>query len=94
MFIILEQLASSIAHAGTSCVKEEERISNSSSIRWTFFQFRSTSSRKEDFTDIDMVKSRETGIFQSLSMSSRKEELMDADMGKSQETKNIIWLTN
>ena len=32
-------LASSIARAGTSCVKEEGRISNSSSIRWTFFQF-------------------------------------------------------
>ena len=32
-----------------------------SSIRWTFFQFRSTSSRKDDLTDIDMVKSRETG---------------------------------
>ena len=30
-------LASSIARAGTSCVKEEERISNSSSVRWTFF---------------------------------------------------------
>ena len=30
-------------------------------IRWTFFQFRSTSSRKDDLTDIDMVKSRETG---------------------------------
>ena len=53
-------LASSIARAGTSCVKEEVRISNSSSIRWTFFQFRSTSSRKDDLTDIDMVKSRET----------------------------------
>ena len=54
-------LASSIAHAGTSCVKEEGRIRNSSSIRWTFFQFRGTSSRKDDLTDIDMVKSRETG---------------------------------
>ena len=41
-------LASSIAHAGTSFVKEEGRISNSSSIRWTFFQFPSTSSRKDD----------------------------------------------
>ena len=36
-------LASSIAHADTSCV------------------FQSTSSRKDDFTDIDMVRSRETG---------------------------------
>ena len=53
-------LASSIARAGTSCVKEEGRISKSSSIRWTFL-FRSTSSRKDDLTDIDMVKSRETG---------------------------------
>ena len=49
-------LASSIAHAGTSCVKEEARIRNSSSIRWTFFRFRSTSSRKDDLTDIDMVR--------------------------------------
>ena len=54
-------LASSIARAGTSCVNKEGRISNSSSIRWTFFQFRSTSSRKDDLTNIDMVKSRETG---------------------------------
>ena len=54
-------LASSVAHAGTSCVKEEGKIINSSSIRWTFFQFRSTSSRKEDLRDIDVVRSRETG---------------------------------
>ena len=54
-------LASSIARAGTSCVKGEGRIRNSSSIRWTFFQFRSTSSRKDDLTDIDIIKSRETG---------------------------------
>ena len=54
-------LSSSVARAGTSCVKEEGRISNSSRFRWTFFQFRSTSSRKDDLTDIDMVKSRETG---------------------------------
>ena len=40
--------------------KERGRISNSSSIRWTFFQFQSTSSRKDDLTDIDMVRSRET----------------------------------
>ena len=50
-------LASSTARVGTSCVKEERRISNSSSIRWTFFQSLSTSSRKDDLTDID----RETG---------------------------------
>ena len=31
-------LVYSTARAGTSCVKEEERIRNSSSIRWTFFQ--------------------------------------------------------
>ena len=43
-----------IARAGTSCIKKEVRISNSSIIRWTFFQFRS--SRKDDLTDIDMVK--------------------------------------
>ena len=54
-------LASSIARAGTSCVKEEEKIRNTSSIRWTFFQFLSMSSRKDDFTDIDTVRSRETG---------------------------------
>ena len=33
-------LASCIARAGTSCVKEEGKISNSSIFRWTFFQFR------------------------------------------------------
>ena len=44
-------LASSIARAGTSCVKEEGKIRNSSSIRWTFFQFPSTSSRKDDLTE-------------------------------------------
>ena len=53
--------ASSTARADTFCEKELRRIRNSSSIRWTFFQFRSTSSRKDDLTDIDMVKSRETG---------------------------------
>ena len=41
-------------HKGTG------EIRNSSSVRWTFFQFRSTSSRKDDLTDIDMVRSRET----------------------------------
>ena len=41
-------LASSIARAGTSCVKEEVKIRNSSSTRWTFFQFLITSSRKDD----------------------------------------------
>ena len=35
-------LVSFIARAGTSCIKKEERICNSSIIRWTFFQFRST----------------------------------------------------
>ena len=40
--------------------KERGRIRKSSSIRWTFFQFPSTSSRKDDLTDIDMVRSRET----------------------------------
>ena len=53
-------LASSVARAGTSCVKEEEKIKNSSIIRWTFFQSLSMSSRREDLMDIDMVKSRET----------------------------------
>ena len=42
---------------------QEARIINSSTVRWTFFQFRSTSSKKDDFTDIDMVKSRETRNF-------------------------------
>ena len=46
MFIILGRRQSSTARAGTSCVKEKGRISNSSSIRWTFFQFRRTSSKK------------------------------------------------
>ena len=53
-------LVSFIARAGISCIKKEGQISNSSIIRWTFFQFRSTSSIKGDLMDIDMVKSRET----------------------------------
>ena len=53
-------LASSIARAGTFCVKEEGEIRNSSSIRWTFFQFPITPSRKDDLTDVDMVRSQET----------------------------------
>ena len=54
-------LVSFTARAGTSCIKKERKISNTSIIRWTFFQFLSTSSRKDDLMDIDMVKSRETG---------------------------------
>ena len=53
-------LVSSAARAGISCPKKEGRISNSSITRWTFFQFLSTSSRKDDLMDIDMVKNRET----------------------------------
>ena len=49
-------LASSIARAGTPCVNEEGRISNSSITQWTFILFLNTSSRKEDLMDIDMVK--------------------------------------
>ena len=56
-------MASSIARAGTSCVKEEENIRNSSCTRWTSFPFLTTSKRKDDFTEIDTVRSRETGIF-------------------------------
>ena len=37
---------------------KERRISNSSSTRWIFFQFPSTSSRQEDLVDIDMVKKK------------------------------------
>ena len=36
-------LASSTARAGTSCVKEQRKIRNSSSTRWTSFQFPTTS---------------------------------------------------
>ena len=54
-------LASSIARAGTSYVNQEVKIRNLSNTRWTFFQFPSTWSRKDDLTDIDMVRSRETG---------------------------------
>ena len=53
-------LVSSIARASISCMKKEEPIKNSSVIRWTFFQSLTTSSRKEDLMDTDMVKSRET----------------------------------
>ena len=60
MFIILKHRVYSAALAGISFIKKEGRISNSSIIRWTLFQFRSTSSRKDDLMDVDMVKSRET----------------------------------
>ena len=53
-------LALSTARAGTSCVKEEGPINNWLVIRWTFFHSLSTSSRKEDLMDIDIVESRET----------------------------------
>ena len=46
-FYCIGTLASSIARAGTSCVKEEGKIKNSSSTRWIFFQFPSTSSRED-----------------------------------------------
>ena len=49
-------LVSFIARVGTSCMKKDGRTSNSSIIRWTFFQFRSTSSRKDDFMATDMGK--------------------------------------
>ena len=50
----------STARAGISCVEKEGSIKNSSIIRWTFFQSLSTSSRREDIMDIDMVKGWET----------------------------------
>ena len=50
----------SAARAGISCIKKEVPIRNSSIIRWNFFQSLSMPSRREDFMDIDMVKSRET----------------------------------
>ena len=40
--------------------KKKGPINNSSVLRWTFFQSLSTSSRKENLMDIDMVRSRET----------------------------------
>ena len=49
MFIILEHWHRLLHMRALSCVKEEERIRNSSSIRWTF-QVPSTSSRKDDLT--------------------------------------------
>ena len=63
MFIILECRHRPVAHADTSCVKEEGKIRNSSSIRWTFFQFPSTSSRREDLTATDVGKSQETEYY-------------------------------
>ena len=59
MPIILEYRYTT-ARAGTSCIKKEGPIKNSSIIRWTFFQSLSMSSRREDLMGIDMVKSRET----------------------------------
>ena len=88
-------LASSIARAGTSCVKEEGRVSNSSSVRWTFFQFRSTSSRKNDLTDIDMVRCRETGnTFRPTSWRSARKSSSKEFMTDSYEMKHSVieWL--
>ena len=53
-------LVYSTARAGTSCLKEEGKIRISLVIRWTFVQSLSTSSRREDFMHIDMVKSCDT----------------------------------
>ena len=73
---------------------EEGRISNSSIIRWTF-QFRSTSPRKDDLTDIDMVRSRETGnTFRPTSWRSAKRSSSWASMTDSYEMKHFVieWL--
>ena len=59
MFIILGHWHRPL-HVRALLAKRKRGIRNSSSTRWTFFQFRSTSSRKDDLTDINMVKSRET----------------------------------
>ena len=50
---------SSIAHADISC-KKQCPIEVSLNIQWTFFQFQSTSSRREDLTATDTGKSQET----------------------------------
>ena len=60
MFIILGHWHLLLHVRANLAKKEEVKIRNSSSIRWTFFQFLSTSSRKDDFKDIDMVRSWET----------------------------------
>ena len=53
-------LASFAARAGTSCEKEERNIRNSSSTRWTSFPYLTSIWRKDDLTDTDSVRSRET----------------------------------
>ena len=53
-------LASSAARAGTFYEKEERKIRNSSSTRWTSFPFLTTTYRKDNVTDTDTVRSQET----------------------------------
>ena len=52
--------------------KGRGKIRHSSNTLWTFFQFPSTSSRKDDLTDIDMVRSRETGNILSANQLKKK----------------------
>ena len=58
--IILEHWNSLLHVRAFSCTKKQGPINNSSVTRWTFFQHLRTSSRKEDFMDIDLAKSQET----------------------------------
>ena len=88
-------LVYSAARADTSCIMKEGRISNSSIIRWTF-QFRSTSSRKDDLMDIDRVKNRETRNTIPLVSWRRnaKRRISKESMADSYEIKNSVieWL--
>ena len=72
--------------------KERGPISNSSIIRWTFFQSLSMSSRREDLMDIDMVKSRETNNITRLTNWRRnaKRRISKESMTDSYEIKNSV----
>ena len=80
----------SIARAGISCIKKEGPINNSS-IRWTFFQSLSTSSRREDLMDIDMVKSRETNNIIWLTNCKKCKKIYKESMTDSYDIKNSVF---
>ena len=62
MFIILGHWHRLLHVRGTSCAKEERKIRNSSSTRWTSFPIPDYVIKKETTSqDTDTVRSRETG---------------------------------
>ena len=95
VFIILDHWYT-LLHMGAFLAQKERPISNPSVIRWGFFQFLSTLSRKEDFMDIDMVKSCETRNTLRLTnwRKDARESISKESMTESYETQNSVveWL--